>query len=260
MLPRPLLISSITRPLGFRRFARRGRHVLICLPAWPPRSEGLSSSSAPLLVFSPPLMPSHLAPTKLFFLVNCPYVRVLVPELSTTLINFVDSDVQPLLSPSVESSARIVVVSAFPPTPDLHDWKWPPGLDKRPGEPYQLGTATLPRIAVSNGRRRHWDADSNKVIVPANFREEALPSVFVFQYAAAFSDPLGVCLFVLEMRPNGQEFLGQADHCQMPTACSTWLCRWIHTGGQGAAWLRTFVQETDSLFIRMEEKANYRFL
>lgn len=58
---------------------------------------------------------------------------------------------------------------------------------------------------------------------------------------------------------NGHEIMVPGDCLQMSTACSGRLLRWIHFEGQGPAWLRPSVQETNMPFIRMEEKMYYEF-
>lgn len=77
-----------------------------------------------------------------------------------------------------------------------------------------------------------------------------------FQHAAAFLDRLNVQRFVLGMGLSGHMFLVRVDHCQMSTACSGWLRRWIRFGGRITAWPCTYGQKTDMPFVHLEEEAD----
>lgn len=111
--------------------------------------------------------------------------------------------------------------------------------------------------AVSSGQGRYCDMDGNQINVSVNSQGEVLPPMSVFQYVAAFTDPLNVRRFVLGARLVGYEFLAQVDHPQMPTVCSGKHRCWIYFGGRGSAWLWTYDHETDMLFICVIEEANY---
>lgn len=153
-----------------------------------------------------PFVSPSSASTELCSVVNHSSVNILETDPATIPTDSISLDEQPLPSSSVESSACAVVVNDLPPPPDLYDWKWLSSRKSHLDKLYQLGTATPSMIAVPIGQRRFWEADSSKIIVAVNPRGEVLSSMSVFQYAAAFSDRVNVCRFVLEMHLNGHEF------------------------------------------------------
>lgn len=142
----------------------------------------------------------------------------------------ITTDVQPFTSPPSDPVLREPVNDRPPPTVDLDDWTWPPGWEKRLGDPYQLGTGAPPAISISIGQRRYWDEDGKEVIVSLNSSQEVLTPLSVFQYALVFSDWLDTRSFVLGMRLNGLELFITVGGRQMFTACDSWLLRWIHFG------------------------------
>lgn len=97
------------------------------------------------------------------------------------------------------------------------------------------------------------------MIVFVSFRDEVLPSMFIFQYTSAFSDRLDNRLFVLIRRLNWHDVLTLVTGRNILTACSGWLGRCVHSGGRGAALLQTYGQKTDMLFFSMNSKADYQF-
>lgn len=62
------------------------------------------------------------------------------------------------------------------------------------------------------------------------------------------------------MRLSRHEFLVQVVHCQISTACNGWLCRWTRFEDRGATLLRTYGQERNMPFIRMDAEASYKLL
>lgn len=54
-------------------------------------------------------------------------------------------------------------------------------------------------------------------------------------------------------------FLFQVDYCQISTAYSGWLCRWINIGDWGAIYLYSYGLETNFPFVCMELKVRYEF-
>lgn len=135
-------------------------------------------------------------------------------------MNLIESDVQPLLPRAPLSSPQDLVHAALPSLLDFHDWEGPRGWDGRLGEPYQLGNTTTPMIAVPTGRHCYRDANGNEIKVYINQKNKVLSSTSVFQYAAASSDRLDACRFVLRMLLGGHEFMTSVNGRNMPTACS----------------------------------------
>lgn len=220
--------------------AQRGRPVLLGLLAQRPYLWGLPSSFLPLLAFPLPMVPPSSAPIEHPALVIRPYSNILEPDLAIISLDSIALDVQILPSPSVGFSARVAAINDLPPSLGFNDWDSSFGWESCLCGPYQLRTVTPPTTAILSGRRYYWDVDGNKIIVSVNSRDEVLPPVPVFQYAAAFFARLDVRRFVLGKRLDGYAFLIQVDRCQMPRPCRDWLRRWIHFGGHGAAWLWTY--------------------
>lgn len=134
------------------------------------------------------------------------FVIILEPEFATISIDYVTSEVQPLSCPSNDSSA-LVVKNYSTSSPDPYYRTCSPGWVVHLEKPYQLGTITPPVIAVSTGRRCYKDVDGTRIIVLVSSRDDVLPSIFLFQYEAAFSGLLDVCRFVLGTHFNGHEIL-----------------------------------------------------
>lgn len=206
MPPRPSLSSLISRPVGSRPSSRRGRFVLLRLSVGPFHSAGLPSSFEPFVASYLPLVPPPSAFIERPSLVDHPSVNILEFELATISMNSLSSEIQSLLSPLIGSSA-CVVVNDLPSPPDLQNWEWPIGWERRLGEPYQLGTVTSSMLAVLTLRCHYWDADDNEEIVWVNYQDKVLPPMSNFLYAAALSDRSDVPRFVLSMRLFGHELL-----------------------------------------------------
>lgn len=125
------------------------------------------------------------------------------------------------------------------------------------GKPFLTGTLPLPSIAVDVGQRRYNDIDGNYVVVSVSSNSKVLPSLSVFQYAVAFSEPLAALRFVLGMPLSCHAFIIGSGQRVLQTECSAWLRCWIHFGGRGAAWLLTFGIETDMPLFFMSEDVRY---
>lgn len=166
-------------------------------------------------------------------------------------------DVHPFPAPLTLPIPRRPLEDWPPLPPSVHDWEWPPGWEERLGEPYQLGTLPAPPIAVAVGQRRYVDLDGNDAVVSINNHFEVLPPLSVFQFAAVFSERLDARRFVLGMPLSGHELTIDIEPRTLQTACSGWLPRWIHLGGSGAAWLRTFGEDTKMPLLRMSEAICY---
>lgn len=107
------------------------------------------------------------------------------------------------------------------------------------------------------GQRRYVDLKGNDVIESINSNSEVLPSLSVFQYAAAFSERLDARRFVPGMPLSGHEFTTGSGRIVSGTTCTEWLRRCISFGGRGATWFRTFGDETDMQFLRMSEEVGF---
>lgn len=142
--------------------------------------------------------------------------------------------------------------------PSVHDWKLPPEWEERLGEPYQVGTWPPPSIALAVGQRLYVDLDTNDVIVSFNSHFEVLPPSSVFQFAAAYSECLDTCRFVLEMRFNGHDFSIDSGQRRVQTVCRGWARRRIHFGSRGAAGFCTFGDEIDMPLVPMSENIFYK--
>lgn len=116
MPPRSSFPPPITRRVSSQPFIRRGRPVLFRLPVRPSHSTSLFSSSVPLVASSNFLESPSSAPIEL-----PPVVSLLESETATVCIDSIVSDVGPLPSPLVESSARVNVFDDLPPPPVLYD-------------------------------------------------------------------------------------------------------------------------------------------
>lgn len=116
MPPRPSLIPPITRPVGSETSAQSSHPVLHRLLLRAPHSVNLPSSSVPLVASSQPLVPPSSAPVEL-----PPVICRLDHEATIIPTDSIASDVQPLPSTSVDSSARVIVVNDLASPLDLHD-------------------------------------------------------------------------------------------------------------------------------------------
>lgn len=78
------------------------------------------------------------------------------------------------------------------------------------------------------------------------------------QQVAAYSDQLDVRWFVPGMRLDEYEFLTSVLGRSLPTACSWWLCRQIHSRRRSGTFLRSYGHETDIPFVREQERSRYK--
>lgn len=154
----------------------------------------------------------------------------------------------------LSSGARLPV---SPSLFEIYDWKWFPGWGSRLCDPYRLGTATLPVIAVPVGWRRYHVVGSNEVAVFTSQPNDVLPPMSLFHNAAAFSDRLDARQFFLGMRIDRHKSLMSVDGRKIFTARSERLQRWIHFESQGVVLRHCYSQKTYMLFHCMLEKSAY---